>query len=223
MPRAAVIVIGGGAADRRVVAHLPADALVIAADSGFDHAVNLGLTVHHLVGDLDSISAAGLAEARAAGVPIQEHPQEKDATDTELAIDMALTHDCSHLIALSGGPSRTDLRLDHELGALLAFAHPRLSDQRVEVWWGPAHVEVLHGPRTLDLHRPAGTIVSLLPVHGSAEGVTTVGMRYPLDSETLDAGSGRGLSNVVAAPHASITLGRGTLLVIEPFKLGGLP
>jgi thiamine pyrophosphokinase len=194
---------------------------VIAADSGFDHAVALGLTVQHLVGDLDSISSGGLALARATAVAIQEHRPDKDATDTELAVDMALIHDCSHLIALSGGPSQTDLRLDHELGALLALAHPRLHDRRVEVWWGPAHVEVLHGPRALDLHGPTGTVVSLLPVSGSAEGITTSGMRYQLDAENLDAGSGRGLSNVVAAPHASISLGRGTLLVIEPFKLGG--
>jgi thiamine pyrophosphokinase len=221
--RAAVIVIGGGAPDPRVVGRVPVDALVIAADSGFDQAVALGLPVHHLVGDLDSISASGLARAEALGVRIARYPVEKDATDAELAIDTALDHGATHLIAISGGAGSDDVRFDHELAALLALAHPRLADRRVEAWWGRAHVRVVHGPGVTELVGPRGTIVSLLPVHGSARGVTTAGLRYPLDGETLDAGSSRGVSNELLHEPATARLDVGTLLVVEPFALGGPP
>ena len=86
----AIIVIGGGEApDVAVVALVPAPICVIAADSGVDHARTLGLAPDVVVGDLDSVSADGLAWADALGADIQRHPADKDATDLELALDVA--------------------------------------------------------------------------------------------------------------------------------------
>ena len=55
----AVVVIGGGALSTRAIDAIRPDAVVIAADSGLDHAVAAGLRPAVLVGDLDSISASG--------------------------------------------------------------------------------------------------------------------------------------------------------------------
>ena len=196
MARTAVIVIGGGGIDPRVVAHLPADRMVIAADSGLDHAMELRLEVDLLVGDLDSVSEPALAEAGARGTPVERHRPDKDATDTELALVAAVECGCTHLVGV-GGPRPDDSRLDHELGVLLAFAAPALADREVELWWGAAHV---------------------------LTGVTTTGLRYPLRAEPLTPGSGRGISNEVdATAPVSIHLEAGTLLVIHPLALGGTP
>ncbi|MGP1673722.1 MAG: hypothetical protein ACTS8Z_00735, partial [Candidatus Limnocylindrales bacterium] len=47
-------------------------------------------------------------------------------------------------------------------------------------------------------------------------GVTTVGLAYPLDDETLSVGRTRGLSNVrVDGSRASIQVRSGRLLVVE--------
>ena len=86
MPRA-IVVVGGAAPDARIC--LPDARFVVAADSGYDHALALGLAVDVLVGDLDSISAAGLEHARTHGVRVEQHDPEKDATDTELALATA--------------------------------------------------------------------------------------------------------------------------------------
>jgi thiamine pyrophosphokinase len=234
--RTVVIVIGGGEIDSRVVGHLPADRMVIAADSGLDHAMELGLEVDLLVGDLDSVSEPALAEAGARGTPVERHRPDKDATDTELALAAAVERGCTRLIGV-GGPRPDESRLDHELGVLLAFAAPGLADREVELWWGSAHVLVLHGPGIAAIDAPPGAIVSLLPVHGPAIGVTTAGLRYPLRAEPLTPGSGRGISNEVEAAGAgagaagsapkparpSVHLEAGTLLVIHPLALGGLP
>ena len=232
MFRTAVIVIGGGGIDPRVVAHLPAERLVIAADSGLDHAMALGLDADLLVGDLDSVSEPGLAEADARGTPVERHRPDKDATDTELALAAAVARGCTHLIGV-GGPRPDDSRLDHELGVLLAFAAPGLAHREVELWWGAAHVLVLHGPGTAAIDAPPGAVVSLLPLHGPAIGVTTTGLRYPLHAEPLEPGSGRGISNEVSATGSggaepaparpAVHLEAGTLLVISPSALGGMP
>ena len=209
--RAAIIVTGGSTApSAEVVAHLPVDAFVIAADSGFDHAVALRLNVDLLLGDLDSISADGLASAVDSRVMVQQFPQGKDETDTELAIAAALDAECSEIIGISGGGGR----LDHELTTLFAFA--AIDRCPVTVWSGTTLVRVLIGPGTLQIERTAAGLVSLVPVHGDAAGVTTSRLRYRLVDETLRAGSARGTSNEFTAADAAVSLRSGTLLVIVP-------
>ena len=137
MARTGVIVIGGAGIDRRVLTQLPGDRYVVAADSGFDHALAPGLTEDLLVGDLDSISGPGRAAADAAGTVIERHRPDKDATDTELAVAAALSRGVRHLVGVSGGPRADETRLDHELGGILAFTRPDLGAETVEVWWGP--------------------------------------------------------------------------------------
>jgi len=76
-------------------------------------------------------------------------------------------------------------------------------------------VRVLAGRASLELGCGPGSVVTLLPVGGNAQGVATRGLRYPLDGETLRVGRSRGLSNEVVEAPASVWLGAGTLLVIE--------
>ena len=73
---------------------------------------------------------------------------------------------------------------------------------------------MIRGSRTLT--GTPGEIVSLLPLHGPAEGVTTSGLEYPLHGETLPAGTSRGVSNVFAATEAHVTVARGCLIAVQP-------
>jgi thiamine pyrophosphokinase len=213
--RAAVVFIGGDPPDPRVVDRLPAERFVIAADSGLDHAFALGVTVDLVVGDLDSVSGDALARAEALEIPIERHRPDKDATDTELALDAAVDRGAEHIVVVSAVGDR----LDHSLGALLALARPSLGGRLVEAWWGRAHVTAIQGPTQHSIDAPADTLVSLLPLHGAACGITTTGLRYPLRAETLPAGSSRGVSNEVNDPPASVELDRGCLLVVLPTAL----
>jgi thiamine pyrophosphokinase len=65
-----------------------------------------------------------------------------------------------------------------------------------------------------------GELVSLFALHGPAEGVSTDGLVYRLDGETLAPGSSRGLSNRFAAPEARIRVERGVLLAVRPSGSG---
>jgi len=211
----AVVFIGGEPPHPGVIPLLPADRRVVAADSGLDHALALGVAVDQLVGDLDSVSEAGLQAATRLGIPIERHPRDKDFTDTELAIRTALDTGARHLVVVSGVGDR----LDHSLGALLALTSPELAAIEVEAWWGEAHVFVVRGPGELHVTGAVGDIVSLLPVNASAEGVTTSGLRFPLTDETLHASSSRGVSNELTATTAVVTVRRGALVAIVPHAL----
>jgi thiamine pyrophosphokinase len=212
-----VIVGGGSPPNAGALAHVPPDRLVIVADSGLDHAERLGLAVDLVVGDLDSVTPEALHRAEAAGVPVERHPVDKDAIDLDLAIEAALQRGAQRILVLSGGGDR----VDHVIAGQLLLAHPRLQDIDVEAWWGTAHLMALQGPGTAHLDGPAGTLVSAIPLHGDAEGITTKDLRFPLRSETLPAGSTRGISNELLGGPASIAVERGRLLIVVPYALGG--
>jgi thiamine pyrophosphokinase len=203
-----VVVVAAGEGPQ--LASLPDDALVIAADGGLDRARSLGLAASLVVGDLDSVDGASLAAAGEAGVAVIRHPEEKDATDLELALAEAVARDPARvvLVASAGG------RLDHLTALLLALGADQLRHVLVDAHVGGALAHVVRGERTL--RGTVGELITLLPLHGPAEGVTTGGLRYPLRGETLEPGSSRGVSNVFEAAEARITVERGILLAVRP-------
>jgi thiamine pyrophosphokinase len=203
-----IVVIGGGSSPSRPA--LPDARAVVAADGGLERAQALRLRVDAVVGDFDSVDGAAVEAARAAGARVERHPEDKDATDLELALGEALSYAPRRVLVVGGG----DGRLDHLLGAVLALASPRLEEVEVDAMLGPARLHVVRAERTLTGEE--GELVSLLPVGGAAEGVVTSGLRYPLAGETLEPGSSRGVSNVFAAREARISLERGVLLAIRP-------
>ena len=177
---------------------------------GIDRALALGLHVDHAVGDFDSVTTAGLAAALAAGARIERHPSAKDATDLELALDAALALAPSRLLVIGSASGR----LDHLLGSVLLVADERYAAMEIDAYLGGARLHVIHGQRTVA--GTPGELVSLLPVHGPAGGVSTDGLEYPLNGETLAAGSSRGTSNTFAADEARITVERGCLIAVIP-------
>ena len=151
--------------------------MLIAADGGLDHARAAGLEPAVLVGDLDSISALGLAWA-SEHTEVVRHPIDKAATDTELAIAHAATLRARTRILLVAGQGD---RLDHAVAALGALGAPALAavgSPGGVVGQRPAARRPRPGSTTLDL--PAGTTFSVLAMHGPCEGVTVDGARWPL-------------------------------------------
>ncbi|MDP9250891.1 MAG: thiamine diphosphokinase [Chloroflexota bacterium] len=214
----AVIVAGGEPlpADK---AQLAGADFLVAADAGASWLVDAGATPDLLVGDLDSIPSDLLAQLEAAGVPIERHASDKDASDAELAVDRAVAGGAEEVVVIGalGGE-----RLDHELANLLLLADPTLPTTLVDlsIVRGGTQVRAVRGPGRLELRGAVGDLVTLLPLAGDAGGVSTGGLRYPLDGEPLRFGRSRGVSNVVEGARASVSLESGTLLVIETSREG---
>jgi thiamine pyrophosphokinase len=205
-----VVVVAGGHPSRTPSAALPPATVVIAADGGIDRARSLGLVVDIAVGDFDSVTPEGLADAEARGARIERHPAAKDATDLELALDAAIALVPSRIVVVGSDGGR----LDHLVGSLLLLADERYARAEITAFLGADRVDVVRGSRVLP--GQPGRIVSLLPVHGAAEGVTTDGLEFPLRGESLPAGTSRGTSNVFTVTEAHIGVARGCLLAIQP-------
>jgi thiamine pyrophosphokinase len=209
--RTVVVVTGAEPLDPAAVAAVPAGALVIAADSGLDHALAAGLRPDELIGDLDSVSADGRAWAE-TNCTVRPHPTDKDATDTELALVRAADHDPDRIMLLSGGGDR----LDHTLAVLGALGAIDLTSVPiVEAVWAGQRLRVLHGPSRVTLPLRVGSTVSLLSLHGPAEGVAVSGTRWELAGETLAPLTGRGVSNEVVSTPVEVRVSTGILCIIS--------
>ena len=157
-----------------------------------DHALAAGLEPSGLIGDLDSVTDEGLTWA-ARNATITRHPTDKEQTDTELALALAVTMDPEHLTLIGGGD-----RLDHTvagIGALGALA--LTSIPTLDAWWGGQHISVVHGPGKATLRLLPGSTMSLLAMHGPCTKVTLTGTRWELDEIDLDPVVGLGVSNEV--------------------------
>ncbi len=210
IPRALVIAGGPAPADDIAAALPPVDE-VIAADGGADHARRLGLRVDTVIGDLDSLSAAGLAWARDHDVTVIEHPVDKDATDFELAMDYAAERYEEIVVVDSGGG-----RLDHCAANLFLFAADRYAHVLLTGFMQDGLVSVIRGTRTL--RATPGDTVSLLAVAGPAHGVHTEGLKWPLADAVLDVGSSWGVSNEFVGREATVSVGGGVVLAVQPVR-----
>jgi thiamine pyrophosphokinase len=200
-----VLLLGGEGPRRDQVEEvLRAAGLVIAADSGFDLALRLGLEPDLLVGDLDSVADS---PELAAFPPerIRRFPRDKDQTDAELGLSLFAERGCRQVVLAGGGGGR----LDHLLAVLGLFEReaPPLAwytaGERVERVEGEA---VLAGCR--------GLRVSFFPLGGPAGGLSSTGLKWPLDGLEWPRGYG-GVSNLVTADPARVRVGRGSLLMIR--------
>ncbi len=199
--------IGDGLPDPRVIGEA---GLVIAADGGAEALVALGIQPHVLVGDFDSVSVATRAHVEEAGAEVIALRADKDWTDTEVALRLAVERGSTTVTVFGAlaGP-----RLDHLLGNLLLLTAPwlegcdvRLLDERHEIFLAHGDGSIAGLP---------GDLVSLLALSQVVEDVETEGLMYPLDHEPLYQGATRGVSNELVAERAHVRHGAGELLIIH--------
>ena len=205
-----VVVVAGGPGEAQPAVEVPAGAPVIAADGGVDRALALGLDVTVAVGDFDSVSASGLAAVTTGGARIERHATDKDATDLELALDLAKSYAPRRILVLGSDGGR----LDHLLSTLLLLGSHRFENVELDAHLGRAIVNVVRSERVLE-SRP-GALISLFALHGPALGVTTEGLRFSLRGEALEPGSSRGVSNVFTGAKARVAVEHGVLLAVRP-------
>ena len=206
-----LIFIGGDPPHPNVRQYLPADAFVIAADSGYAHAIAMGFMPNELVGDMDSITAIDLTDARDSNILISQYPADKDLTDTEIAIASAIARKSSNITVVSGGGDR----FDHVLAMMHSLASSALTVD-TNLFLGTARVSYATYTKEFRINTQPGNTISLVPVGGAAT-VTTIGLQWELSNDTLQSFASRGVSNIATGETVSISVTDGSLAVIEPF------
>ena len=184
------------------------DDLILAADGGTRHALDLGLTPSIVIGDLDSVTV-NLQPLIESGTKIIQHPRDKNETDLELAFQHALTLNPEQIIILAalGG------RLDQTLGNIALVSNVQRSTSNVRLDDGIEEVFFCHDEYTIK--GTSGDIISLIPWQGEVTGIVTTGLKWPLQNEILYPQKTRGISNEMMNDTATIQIKSGLLLIIH--------
>lgn len=185
--------------------------LIIAADHGLTAADRLNISLDFIVGDFDSVPEAILNKYRELSTPIKTFPKEKDKTDTQIAIELALMHNPTSIDIIGA----TGSRLDH----VLANIHLLMLPMQLKIdacMIDPNNKIYLKNKSfTIKKEEQYGSFVSLLPFSEKVGGLTLKGFKYPLHHITYSSGSSLGISNEITEPEALVELSEGILTVIE--------
>lgn len=208
-PRVA-IATGGMEPERELwLPHIRNADRVIAANGGFRLLHTIEVVPDAVVGDLDSLDEEERSHIERLRIPCQRHPRDKDASDLELALELARSWAARKVTILSslGG------RVDHLMFTLISnLCYCRDLGLPATVCGPSGEVFLVDGRRVIEERE--GWTCSFLALSPEVTGVKLQGFRYELDGESLYRVSSRGLSNVVSAARAEVGLENGLLVAM---------
>lgn len=199
--------------DPLIAVEAAASSLVIAADAGALACMRAGVRPGVVVGDMDSIDRGLLAALTSIGAEIITVPTEKDETDLELAVGVAISRGADE-IAIAGALGE---RLDHTLAALGTALAASEHRPRFVSATDPSWVLSAAGRQTLNV--PASALFSVLAL-GDDTRVSVDGARWPLNDHALALLSPLGVSNVAGTGGAAVAVLSGCALVTLPTDAG---
>lgn len=180
--------------------------LIICADGGLYHAQRMNIKPHGVVGDFDSYARESVQDFE--GIEVVRYLSKKNETDTQLAVEYALSKGAKHVLLLGAIGTRIDHTVAN-LGLLMFIAEGDAVGEIIDEY---NRITII---KSRTLVRGKGSIVSLIPYGGAVEGVTLKGFEYPLEDFSLEMGSTRGVSNVLIDDVGEINVTKGWLLVIK--------
>ena len=214
MNKKGVIVSGGSINDAfavQILKEINPD-YVIGVDSGLEFLYHNQVQPTHIVGDFDSVSQKVIAHYKAqSDICIREFNPVKDATDTEIAVRLAVELGVKELWVLGATGTRLDhvianiqilkIALDHEIRAYILDEYNRISLWRKQI--------------RLYKGEHFGTYFSLFSLDGEIKDVSIEGAKYPLSHYRMSPYESRCTSNEFKDEEVIITFPTGIMVLME--------
>lgn len=190
----------------------------IAADAGYEKAIEANITPDLLVGDFDSLSQSAFPHLsdieKTDGPQFVRFPIDKDYSDTYLALEEGIKRgfNCFDIYGALGGD-----RFSHTMANIQTMYAMKKKQVNVTVI-GQNEILYFLQNETLTLTLPPLSTFSVFSLEKETLGVTITGAKYNLENTTLSSDFPLGLSNKTVQDEVLITVGEGCLLVITEFS-----
>lgn len=185
--------------------------VIIAADRGMDFLYEHKITPDIIVGDFDSVKNEALSYFKEKGMSdIHVLNPEKDDTDSECALQIALDHGADHIIIIGA----TGTRIDHVLGNISLLGKAMSEGKMAELLDTHNRIRMIDNELEIEKNKQYGKYVSIIPVCKNNK-ITLEGFKYPLKDYTFEGFNTLGISNEIIDDIAKITVNEGQYIVIE--------
>ena len=209
----AFIYTGGAIYPENITEHPKGEDIRIAADAGFLNAKRLGERVDVALGDFDSLGEK-YNEIPESAEKITV-PAEKDETDTQLAVNEALSRGADEIVIIGG----LDGRLDHTLSNIAILE--AMAEMRVHavITNGQNRIRYIKSTSAL-IARSGYKYLSVLAADEAVKGVSIEGCKYPLDNAKLTKKFQYTVSNEIVGNCALISVKKGGIYIVESRDIG---
>lgn len=197
---------------------------IIAVDGGLAFADRVKHRINdfrptHLVGDFDTIDPVILEQyIHCEDICVHQYIPEKDYTDTDIAVKLALRLVSEHSTSLDekvlhiiGG---TGTRLDHVMANLQMLKNIMESGVQGAIIDSNNYIEMICGLRILNRSEIFGKYLSLIPASMELRGITLDGFKYPLKNARTCFGESLCVSNELISDGGYIEIKEGIAWMI---------
>lgn len=210
-----IIIVSGGKLEEEVVIPILNDsdyAYLIAVDKGMEFLYKHEIVPSYIVGDFDSVDPKVADYFRhETSVPIREFNPEKDASDTEIAIRLAMTLGCDEIVILGA----TGGRLDHLWANVQSLAIPFKAGIDARIIDRQNCIRLIGNRTVLKKSEAFGTYFSIFPLGQEIFGLSIQGAKYPLSKHSLTPYDSRCVSNEFAEEEVTIDFLEGIVILME--------
>lgn len=207
--KTAFIYTGGTVFDEYVIEKPEKGDLIIAADAGYLTAKRLGFIPDVVLGDFDTLGEENIPD----GVECLRVPTEKDDTDTQLAVHIAIERGAEEIVIVGGLSGR----IDHTLSTLAILEDLwERKENRV-------YAILTDGKNRVRFIRSSGTILprsqyryfSLIAADELVKGISIDGCKYPMRNGRISRRRQWAVSNEITGNCTLIEIKRGGVWIVE--------
>lgn len=190
---------------------------IICVDGALQLADEMGMHIDYLVGDFDTAAPLLVKkyqkeiEEGTRQTILKKYNPVKDATDTQIAVSLALREGAGKIVLLGA----TGSRIDHMLANIHLLLKPLFCGAEAYILDEHNKLYLIDKEKKINKKDLYGPFVSLLPFGGDVKAVTLRGFKYDVSERDFLRGDSLGVSNELLEETGTISLKEGVLAVFE--------
>ena len=207
-----LIITGGKINKNFIKKHLKTNKydIIIAVDKGLEALNKLKVKPTYIVGDFDSVENKVLKKYERLNIKIKRLVPEKDLTDTQSALELAIELGAIEIIMIGA----IGTRIDHTLANIHIMKEAIKRNINIKIINENNEIKIID--KSIKIKKDDNyKYISIIPLTTKVTGITIKGMKYKLENYTLEIGNSLGISNEQISEEAEINITDGILIIIK--------